>query len=128
MWGLWPHSTKNTEWWNPNSGQTLTFLFKLRFTKQKLQEQWLIWKTIPIHKKAPSKTLEIIAPLQTTPLHKDFQKAILKRIEKLEALKKQISLEKINMVWKKHIHLWYSYSIINYKGPWQPRVCVFDKH
>ena len=65
----------------------LTTLFKMIFNTHQIPEQWLIAKTIPIHKKGPKQNIENYRPVanlcSTT---KIFEKLILKRIQKLETL------------------------------------------
>ena len=62
-------------------------LFKLIFEKNKIPEQWLISKTIPIHKKGPKQNIENYRPISNLcSTSKIFEKIILKRIQKLELL------------------------------------------
>ena len=52
----------------------LTGLFKLIVQQTKIPDQWLISKTIPIHKKVQSTTLKITAPSQIYAQHQKYLK------------------------------------------------------
>ena len=74
----------------------LTTLFKLIFKENKIPEQWLISKTIPIHKKGPKQNIENYRPIANLcSVTKIFERLILIRIQKLEAMN-QVDLTGIN--------------------------------
>ena len=59
----------------------LTNLFKLIYTQKQIPEQWLVAKTVPIHKKGPRKNIENYRPIANLcSSSKIFEKLILKRM------------------------------------------------
>ena len=65
----------------------LTDLFALIFKKQIIPKQWLISKTIPIHKKGPKSNIENYRPIANLcSVTKIFEKLILIRLQKLEKI------------------------------------------
>ena len=65
----------------------LTKLFKLIIAQNKIPEQWLISKTIPIHKKGPKQNIENYRPISNLcSTSKVFERLILSRIKSLEQL------------------------------------------
>ena len=65
----------------------LTDLFTLIFKNNIIPKQWLISKTIPIHKKGPKSNIENYRPIANLcSVTKIFEKLILKRMQKLETL------------------------------------------
>jgi hypothetical protein len=64
-----------------------TELFKIIYSQRTLPEQWLIAKTIPIHKKRPKKDIENYRPIANLcSISKVFKKFILKRRMEIQEL------------------------------------------
>jgi hypothetical protein len=66
---------------------SFTELFKIIYSQRTLPEQWLIAKTIPIHKMGPKKDIENYRPIAILcSISKVFEKLILKRIMEIQEL------------------------------------------
>ena len=67
----------------------LTVLFEKIYDQKDIPKQWLISKTIPIHKKGPTQNIENYRPISNLcSTSKIFEKLILLRLQKLECLHK----------------------------------------